>query len=61
MEWHRHVGYCWAGANHPDWFSTDPSGARIQFCDYGGLWQMDVGSAAYHALLKAAANVRDQG
>ena len=41
------VGYCWAGANHPEWFLADTTGARIEFCDYKGAWQMDVGSAAY--------------
>jgi Hypothetical glycosyl hydrolase family 15 len=41
------VGYCWAGANQPDWFLTDTTGARIEFCDFAGAWQMDVGRAAY--------------
>ncbi|MEP6909245.1 MAG: putative glycoside hydrolase [Actinomycetota bacterium] len=41
------VGYCWANANHPDWFLADTTGARIEFCDFAGAWQMDVGSAAY--------------
>ena len=41
------IGYCWANANHPEWFLTDTSGARIQFCDYPGLWQMDVGNPSY--------------
>jgi Hypothetical glycosyl hydrolase family 15 len=41
------VGYCWAGANRPDWFLTDTTGARIEFCDFAGAWQMDVGNAEY--------------
>lgn len=41
------VGYCWADQHHPDWFLTDTNGARIEFCDFSGAWQMDVGSAAY--------------
>jgi hypothetical protein len=41
------VGYCWAGANHTEWFLADTSGSRIEFCDFKGAWQMDVGSAAY--------------
>jgi hypothetical protein len=41
------VGYCWSGANHADWFLSDTTGARIEFCDFKGAWQMDVGNAAY--------------
>jgi hypothetical protein len=41
------VGYCWASQNRPDWFLTDTTGARIEFCDFPGAWQMDVGAAAY--------------
>ena len=41
------VGYCWAGANRPGWFLTDTNGRRIEFCDFAGAWQMDVGDAAY--------------
>jgi hypothetical protein len=41
------VGYCDANENHPDWFLTDTAGARIEFCDYHGLWQMDVGNQSY--------------
>jgi hypothetical protein len=41
------LGYCWTAANHPDWFLTDTNGARIEFCDFAGAWQMDVGNAAY--------------
>jgi hypothetical protein len=41
------VGYCWAGANRPDWFLQDTTGARIEFCDFPGAWQMDVGDPAY--------------
>ena len=41
------VGYCWADANRPDWFLADTTGARIEFCDFHGAWQMDVGDASY--------------
>ncbi len=41
------VGYCWADKNQPGWFLKDTTGARIEFCDYPGVWQMDVGSGAY--------------
>lgn len=38
------VGYC---AAQPDWFLTDASGQRMQFSDYPGDWEMDVGSPGY--------------
>lgn len=38
------VGYCVA---QPDWFLTDASGHRMQFSDYPGDWEMDVGSPGY--------------
>ena len=41
------VGYCAADRQHPNWFLTDTSGSRIQFCDYQGIWQMDPGNTAY--------------
>ena len=41
------VGYAEANASHPEWFLTDTTGARIEWCDYPGDWQMDVGSQAY--------------
>ena len=41
------VGYCWSNANRPDWLLRDTTGARIEFCDFAGAWQMDVGDAAY--------------
>jgi Hypothetical glycosyl hydrolase family 15 len=41
------VGYCAADSQHPEWFLKDTSSARVEFCDYPGTWQMDVGSAAY--------------
>jgi hypothetical protein len=41
------VGYCWAAANSPSWFLTDTGGRRIEFCDYTGLWLMDVGDPGY--------------
>lgn len=32
---------------NPDWFLTDTTGKRIEWCDYGGDWQLDVGKGAY--------------
>ena len=40
------VGMAEAEAN-PDWFLTDTTGKRIEWCDYAGDWQMDVGKASY--------------
>ena len=41
------VGYCYASARHPDWFTTDQAGHRIEWGPYPGVFQMDVGNAAY--------------
>jgi Hypothetical glycosyl hydrolase family 15 len=41
------VGYCSAAAQHADWFLKDTRGSRVEFCDYPGTWQMDVGSTSY--------------
>jgi hypothetical protein len=41
------MGYCWTLQNHPDWFTTDPSGRRLQWTVWPGNWQMNVGSAGY--------------
>lgn len=41
------LGYCWTDTNHPEWFLKDTTGARIEFCDFHGAWQMDVGDAGY--------------
>jgi hypothetical protein len=41
------VGYCAAGARHPDWFTTDPAGNRIEWSAFPGCWQMDVGDPGY--------------
>lgn len=41
------VGYCAANTAHPEWFLSDTNGQRVQFCDYSGMWQMDVGSSEY--------------
>ncbi len=38
-----------------DWFLTDTTGRRIEWCDYAGDWQMDVGSRSYQD--RWAANV----
>jgi hypothetical protein len=57
------VGYASANASHPEWFLTDPAGARIEWCDYAGDWQMDVGSASYMDAWTAnvAADMRAHG
>jgi Hypothetical glycosyl hydrolase family 15 len=41
------VGYCWADANRPDWFTTDSAGDRIEWSAFPGSWQMDVGDPGY--------------
>jgi putative glycosyl hydrolase-like family 15 (GHL15) protein len=43
------VGYCDSNANHPDWFLTDTTGARINSVHYPQSWLMDVGNAGYQA------------
>ena len=40
------IDYCWADANHPDWF-THKAGSRIQWDGFSGHWQMNVGLQAY--------------
>ncbi|HEU5213581.1 MAG TPA: putative glycoside hydrolase [Gaiellaceae bacterium] len=41
------MGYCWTLRNHPDWFTTDPRGHRLEWTTWPGNWQMDVGSPGY--------------
>lgn len=41
------VGYCWALAHRPDWFTLDQNGNRIEWQVWRGNWQMDVGSPGY--------------
>jgi Hypothetical glycosyl hydrolase family 15 len=41
------VGYCWARTHHPDWFTLDEAGARIEWDPWPDHWQMDIGSPAY--------------
>jgi Hypothetical glycosyl hydrolase family 15 len=52
------VGFCWADANRPDWFTTDPAGNRIEWSAWPGHWQMDVGDPGYQDAW--AANVLDE-
>ncbi len=52
------MGYCWTLANHPDWFSEDESGRRVEWHTWRGNWQMDVGSPDYQA--QWAANVQSE-
>ena len=66
----------WAGASmlpagvsmaeaeaNPEWFLHDTSGRRIEWCDYAGDWQMDVGRRSYQDRWAAnvAADVRANG
>jgi hypothetical protein len=57
------VGYCDAGSHHPDWFLTDPSGARLNSAGYPSAWMMDVGDPAYQAkwLSNVLADARSGG
>ena len=32
---------------NPEWFLNDTNGRRIEWCDYAGDWQMDVGRRSY--------------
>jgi Hypothetical glycosyl hydrolase family 15 len=41
------VGYCFANARQPDWFTTDQAGNRIEWTPFPGHWQMDVGNPGY--------------
>lgn len=41
------VSYADADRNHPEWFLTDATGARLEWSDYPGLHPMDVGSRTY--------------
>jgi hypothetical protein len=43
------VGYGYANRYHPEWFLTDPSGQRLEFDYWPGMWQMDIGNAQYQA------------
>jgi len=49
------LDYCWVNTNHPDWFTLDQTGQRIEWSGFPGQWQMDVGNAAYQSAW--AANV----
>lgn len=56
------VGMAEAEAN-PEWFLRDTAGKRIEWCDYSGDWQMDVGSRSYQDRWAAnvAADMRANG
>jgi hypothetical protein len=41
------IDWTWANQNHPDWFTLDGSGNRIEWAGFGGHWQMDIGNRAY--------------
>lgn len=51
-----------ANAN-PEWFLKDTRGKRIEWCDYAGDWQMDVGSVSYQNrwATNVAADMRENG
>jgi hypothetical protein len=57
------IGYCWADRNQPSWFLTDTTGQRIEFCDYRGVWMMDVGNGGYQArwLSNVSAEISERG
>ena len=48
---------------NPEWFLRDTTGKRIEWCDFGGDWQMDVGSRSYQDRWAAnvAADMRANG
>ena len=48
---------------NPEWFLRDTTGKRIEWCDFAGDWQMDVGSRSYQARWAAnvAADMRANG
>ncbi len=41
------VGYCWAKANHPDWFLTGSKGEPLQEAGYPTQYEMDYGNPSY--------------
>ena len=41
------VGYCAAGASHPDWFLTGTNGERVNSEYFPDSWLMDVGNPGY--------------
>ena len=41
------VGWAAANASNPEWFLTDQNGGRIEWVDYPGHWQMDIGDRGY--------------
>jgi Hypothetical glycosyl hydrolase family 15 len=41
------VGYCWAQANHPEWFLHNTSGGLLQETNYPTQYEMDYGNVAY--------------
>lgn len=57
------VGYYDAHENHPEWFLTDTDGERIEWCDYNGAWQMDVGDPGYQSswLANVTADLKAHG
>jgi hypothetical protein len=57
------VGYCYAAQNHPEWFLTTPSGARLQEAGYPNQYEMDYGNPAYQQAWVAGvlADVRAHG
>jgi hypothetical protein len=48
------ISYCYADANHPEWFLLTNSGQRAQYTD-NGYYMMDIGSVTYQQAF--AANV----
>ncbi len=48
------ISYCFANANHPEWFLLNRNGQRAQYTD-NGYYMMDIGSVTYQQAF--AANV----
>ena len=58
------IDYCWANTSHPDWFTLDSGGQRIQWSGFTGHWQMDVGTVGYQdqwATTSSPSSVRADG
>ena len=44
------VDYCWAMANHPEWFLHNASGGLLQETNYPTQYEMDYGNPAYQSM-----------
>ncbi len=57
------VGYCWARANHPEWFLTGTDGQPLQESGYPTQYEMDYGNQGYQQqwLTNVTADVKGHG